>query len=111
MTLIGRRLLLYTEDSAPPAPPSAAQYQWYDTTRDDILTCARKLTRVSLIYRTEATTKSGKTEKKPLKIKHGCSEVSVNNPRIRGVSPEEEKKGYAREGFVEKEGLKPGMKE
>jgi len=25
--------------------------------------------------------------------------------------PEEEKKGYAREGFVEKEGFKPGMKE
>jgi len=42
--------------------------------------------------------------------KNGCSEVSVNNPRIRGVSPEEEKKGYAREGFVEK-GFKPGMKE
>jgi len=35
----------------------------YDTTRDVILTCAQKLTRVSLIYRTEPTTKKWKTEK------------------------------------------------
>jgi len=28
----------------------------YDTIRDAILTCAQKLTRVSLIYRTEPTT-------------------------------------------------------
>ena len=35
----------------------------YDTIRDAILTCARKPTRVSLIYRTE-TTKTCKTEKK-----------------------------------------------
>ena len=37
-----------------------------DTIRDAILTCARKLTRVSLIYRTETTTKNvenRKTEK------------------------------------------------
>ena len=32
----------------------------YDTIRDGILTCARKPTRVSLIYRTEPTAKSGK---------------------------------------------------
>ena len=36
---------------------------WYDTIRDAILTCARKLTWVSLIYRTETTTKKCKTEK------------------------------------------------
>jgi len=30
---------------------------------------------------------------------------------IRGVNPEEEKEGYDVEGFAEKEGLKPGMKE
>jgi len=35
----------------------------YDTTRDVILTCARKPTRVSLIYRTGTTTKKRKTEK------------------------------------------------
>jgi len=34
-----------------------------DTIRDAILTCARKPTRVSLIYRTETTTKRCKTEK------------------------------------------------
>ena len=41
----------------------------YDTIRDVILTCARKPTRVSLIYRTEPTTKKCKTEK--LKSKNG----------------------------------------
>jgi len=35
----------------------------YDTTRDAILTCARKPTRVSLTYRTETTIKNCKTEK------------------------------------------------
>jgi len=40
----------------------------YDT-RDATLTCARKPTRVSLIYRTEPTTKKCKTEK--LKSKNG----------------------------------------
>jgi len=35
----------------------------YDTVRDAILTCARKPTRVSLIYRTEPTSKKCKTEK------------------------------------------------
>jgi len=34
-----------------------------DTIRDAILTCAQKLTRDSLIYRTETTTKKCKTEK------------------------------------------------
>jgi len=46
----------------------------YDTIRDAILTCARKPTRVSLIYRTEPTTKKCKTEKKRI-----CSEVSENS--------------------------------
>jgi len=36
----------------------------YYTIRDVILTCARKPTSVSLIYRTEPTTKKCKTEKK-----------------------------------------------
>ena len=30
----------------------------YDTIRDAILTCARKLTQINLIYRTEPTTKN-----------------------------------------------------
>jgi len=61
-----------------------------------MLTCARKLTRVSLIYRTEPTTRHKKWKtKKKLKTKTRiCSEVSVNSPQgIRGVSPEEEKEG------------------
>jgi len=38
-------------------------YIRYDTIQDAILTCARKPTLVSLIYRTEPTTKKCKTEK------------------------------------------------
>jgi len=45
----------------------------YDTIRDAILTCARKPTRVSLIYRTEPTTRKCKT-KKTKKLKRICSE-------------------------------------
>jgi len=41
----------------------------YDTIRDSSLTCSRKPTRVSLIYRTETTTKKCKTEK--LRTKNG----------------------------------------
>ena len=44
----------------------------YDTIRDAILTCARKPTWVSLIYRTETTTKRCKTEK--LKSKNGYAQ-------------------------------------
>jgi len=52
----------------------------YDTILDAILTCARKLTRVSLIYHTEPTTKRCKTEKLKSK-KRICSEVTVNSLR------------------------------
>jgi len=41
----------------------------YDTIRDAILACARKPTRVTLIYRTETTANKWKTEK--LKSKNG----------------------------------------
>ena len=39
----------------------------YNRIRDAILTCAQKLTRVSLIYRTKPTTKKWKTEKVKIK--------------------------------------------
>jgi len=46
-----------------PWPLRHLQAMRYKTIRDAILTCARKPTRVSLIYRTETTTKKWKTEK------------------------------------------------
>ena len=42
----------------------------YDTIRDAILTCARKPTWVSLIYRTEPTTKKCKNRRKKLKVEN-----------------------------------------
>jgi len=66
----------------------------YDTIQDAILTCARKSTRVFLIYHTEPTTKKCKNRKKLKSRKQICSEVTAN-----------------REGFAEKGGFKPGMKE
>jgi len=60
--------------------------------RDAILTCAQKLTLVSLIYCTEPRTK--KCEK-GLKSKNGYAQQYRYTVRgIRGVSPEEEKVGY-----------------
>jgi len=56
--------------TAVPALPS------HDTIRDTILTGARKLTSVSLIYPTEPTTKKCKTEKLKSK-KRICSEVGL----------------------------------
>ena len=56
----------------------------YDTIRDAILTCARKPTRVSLIYRTESTTKKCKTEKLsvPRKKKKGCSGEDLQKRKV-----------------------------
>ena len=85
----------------------------YDTIglREAILTCARKTTWVSLIYRTATTTKKGKTEK--LKSKKRIRlEVTVKVWRIHVVSPEEEKEMLrCTKGCAEKGGFKAGMKE
>ena len=73
----------------------------YDTIRDVILTCARKPTRVSLIYRTETTTKMCKTEK----LKKVKTNMRRRNSKSLGnhvVSPEEEKERLQWEGFAEK---------
>ena len=80
----------------------------YDTIRDAILTCARQPTRVSLIYRTEPTTKKCKN-RETKSIKQICSEITVNSPG----NPCSEylrrrNEGLQWEGFAEKEGFKPG---
>jgi len=67
-----------------------------------VLPCVQKLARVSLIYHTEPTNKSGKKWKKLKKVKERtCSEILVT---VRGVRPEEENEGYCGERFEEEEG-------
>jgi len=63
----------------------------YDTIRDAILTCARKPTRVSLIYRTETTTKNCKTEK--LKSKNRYARSNSKSLWNHVARPEGEKRG------------------
>ena len=76
----------------------------YDTIRGAILTCARKPTWVSLIDRTETTTKNCKTEKK-LKSKNGYARSNSKSLRNHIVSPEEEKERLQWELLQKKEVL------
>jgi len=65
-----------------------------ETIRDAVLSCAQKLTRVSLISRTEPT-KSGKKQKKKLNSKNRHAQKYRKTVReICGVNLEEEKEGY-----------------
>jgi len=85
-----------------------ASPQSHGTIRDAILTCARKPTRVGLIYSTETTTKKCKTEK----LKSNSRYVRSNSKSLGNdvVSSEEEKERLQWKGFAEK-GFKSGMKE
>jgi len=67
--------------------------------RDAISTCTQKPTGVSLIYRTEPTTKKWKTD---------CSVNSLGNPCSQSWR---RKRRLWCEALAENEGFKPGMKE
>jgi len=68
----------WTFAPAPPLPPPPFRGTRYDTIRDAILTCARKPTRVGLLYRTEPTTKKCKNRKTKSR-KQVCSEITVSS--------------------------------
>jgi len=83
----------------------------YDTIRDAILTCARKPTWVSLIYRTQPTTTKCKNRKTKSR-KQTCSEITVNSPgNPCSEYSRRRNEGLQWVGFAEKEGFKRGVKE
>ena len=80
-----------------------------DTIRDAILRCNQKLTRVSLIYRTEPTSKKWKNRKKTKSKKCICSEVLVNSPGNLCSQSWRRKGRLWWEGFAQKEAFKPEL--
>jgi len=74
------RLVEFRNDTTRPDQRQSLQARLRYELRDAILTCNRKLTGVSLIYRTEPTAKSGKTGKLTSK-KRMRPELSVNSRR------------------------------
>jgi len=81
-----------------PGNPDTVGVGRYDTIRDTILTCAQKLTRVSLIYHTEPTTEKWKTEK--LKSKKTDMLTSIGKQSGESVESVLEKKRKAAVGRI-----------
>jgi len=78
LALSGSRAAAATADSVTLSADAGSRTASYDTIRDAILTCARKPTRIGLIYRTETTTKNCKTEK----LKSKCRYVRSNSKSL-----------------------------
>ena len=71
----------------------------YDTIRE---ACAQKLTRVRSIYRTEPTTKSGKTENRKAKITD--TPRCIGKKSVESAEPVPEKKRKATAGRLRRKG-------
>ena len=71
----------------------------YDTIRE---ACAQKLTRVRSIYRTEPTTKSGKTENRKAKITD--TPRSIGKKSVESAEPVPEKKRKVTAGRIRRKG-------
>jgi len=71
----------------------------YDTIRE---ACAQKLTRVRSIYRTEPTTKSGKTENRKAKITDAPRNIGKKS--VESAEPVPEKKRKTTAGRIRRKG-------